>query len=85
MRTPPRSNIMARVFGAVTPGGAAIPDGLEASVPGAAGCADDENRAWQFVLEVRKGNGRNGSVKNEHFHNNMPKISFSVVHDLTLT
>ena len=41
MRTPPRSNIMARVFGgAVAPGGAGgIPDGRDkgASVPAAAG------------------------------------------------
>ena len=89
MRTPPRSNIMARVFGAVTPGGAAIPDGLEASVPGAAGCADDEKREWQFVLEVRKGNGRNSSVKNankQQAASYKPKTTYIVVpHNLILT
>ena len=49
-RTPPRSNIMARVLGGG--GGAAIPDGLGAQVPGAARTLDDDDKPRSLVLEV---------------------------------
>ena len=55
IRTPPRSNMMARASGAVTPGGVASPDVLEASVPGAGKMNgdDDDDKAHRLVLEVK--------------------------------
>lgn len=53
MRTPPRSNIMARVLGAVTPGGAANPDGLEGQVPGAAATLAEDDKPRMIVLKTK--------------------------------
>ena len=45
--------MMARASGAVTPGGVASPDVLEASVPGAGKRNGDDDKAHRLVLEVK--------------------------------